>query len=210
METMMTTICLRDEAEREAMRLRTARALTMDADTQACASLQNDGAWMLVARSRLRRSLTGRMVFVWQIVCEDACGCPIESQLVALAAPAVARLPRRPALRGAWLATIQQSLLPHVSARIASWQASARAVTGSFSDARLSRERAIAELACSEAVSGRAFQAGLFDRRAERQQRDDEVSAANVRRDWAQRLATIERRGTLTTRAPRLVLVVLP
>jgi hypothetical protein len=209
METMMTTIRLRDEAEREVVRLRTARALTMDADAPARASLENDGAWMLVARSRLRRSLAGRTVFVWQIVCEDACGWPIESQLLALAAQTAARLPRRPALRDAWLATIQQSLLPHVRARIASWQASARAVARSFSDARLSRERAIAELACREAATGREFQAGLFDRRAERQQRDD-ISAANVRRDRAERLAAIERRGTLTMRAPRLVLVVLP
>ena len=89
-----TTVNLRASAEIEAARLTGARALAHEGDAALLARLEADGPWVLVARrSGLRRRLEGRVLFLWQVACEDAAGLVVESRLMAVAV----RLPARAA-----------------------------------------------------------------------------------------------------------------
>jgi hypothetical protein len=207
----LTTISLRDEAEREAARLRAARALTRGGHASLLAQLDEDGPWILASTRRLlRERLGGRALFVWRIVCEDWCGAAAESHLMALTARLTSPLPVQRAERHAWLAAIAAALQADVDAAASGWRASALETARCFSRARVTRERAIAAAQCADPDASLAFQAGLFDRRAERHQRKTQASDASARDAHAGRLATVERAATLTSRPARLVLVVLP
>jgi len=207
----MTTTCLRDDAEREVVRLRAARALTRDDEAPALAQLDESGPWILRARrSCVRRRLRGRLLFVWQVVNEDARGWPAESCVIALTARPLRPLPRQRIERDVWLAAIGASLLPHVNAAAARWRASATDCARSFSNARIERERAIDACAVANTARGFAFQAGLFDRRAERHHREAHASGESARRGRQERLAAIAQAATPTPRPARLLLVVWP
>jgi hypothetical protein len=208
---MLTTTSLRDEAEQEAARLRAARALAQGSDAALLARLDEDGPCILAStRRRLRERLGGRALFVWRIVCEDACGTTAESHLMALTATLTSSLPVQRTERDAWLAAIAAALLPNVDAAASAWRESALETARCFSCARITRERAIAAAQCADPETSPAFQVGLFDRRAERHRRRTQASDASALHAHAERLATAERAATLTRRPARLVLVVLP
>jgi hypothetical protein len=206
----LKTISLRDEAEQEAARLRAARARTQIGDAPLLAQLDEDGPWILASpRRRLRERLRGRALFVWRVVCEDACGAAAESHLVGLTARFASSFPVLRAERDAWLAAIAAALRPDVDVAALTWRASALENARRFSRARITRERAIAAIQRADPGASLAFQVGLFDRRAERHRRCTQASGASALHAHAERLATVERAATLTSRPARLVLVVL-
>jgi hypothetical protein len=88
------------------------------------------------------------------------------------------------------------------------WHDTVERVVGSFTSARVLRERAIAawlaRIDCPE------FQPGLFDRRAERAQRVHAAATAESDRITAERLATSERFATVARRPAQLLLVLVP
>ena len=73
---------------------------------------------------------------------------------------------------------------------------------------RLTRERAIADDTTGD--PGRAFQPGLFDRRAERVRLALEADAADEAAEAAQRIAALEQAAAVHVAAPELLLVLAP
>jgi hypothetical protein len=189
---------LRTDAIAEARRLNLARSVAGGEDRRVLAHCE--GAGPLVARARkhdLRRRLAGRMLLVWRVSVENAAGDPLESQLVALLIDPIVRAsglglvaePARARPRVRWrtlLQDLEPALRAHVERAAAPWFEIAVAAADRFTSARTARDRAIAERLAGARPS--AFQAGLFDRRADRAHRAA-VDAAE--RDQRRRLRTV-------------------
>jgi hypothetical protein len=88
------------------------------------------------------------------------------------------------------------------------WQETVERVVRSFTSARIVRERAIAIWLAR--ADRKAFQPGLFDRRAERGQRVHAAAGAETDRLMAERLATVERLAAVARRPAQLLLVLTP
>ena len=223
----MTTMLvdLRAEAAAEVRRLTSARAFARDGDEGAVAQLEGDGAWITRARRpALRRFLGRRLMLIWRVTYEDACGGRVESRLI----PVVIDLSAAPgpwndgarafqasvgtARKASWLTTLLREVDSEVRARIDAdgreWQETVERVVRSFTTARILRERAIAVWLAR--TDGKAFQPGLFDRRAERAQRLQAAAHAESDRITADRLAASERFAAAARRPARLLLVLVP
>jgi hypothetical protein len=87
------------------------------------------------------------------------------------------------------------------------WRETAQRLTREFTLARRLRERAIA---ANHTAVPRSFQPGLFDRRAHRAHAAHEHRASDLAAQLTLRLAAVEAAGTLTLRAPELLLVLIP
>ncbi len=222
----MTTMLvdLRAEAAAEVRRLTSARAFARDGDEGAVAQLEGDGAWITRARRpALRRFLGRRLMLIWRVTYEDACGGRVESRLI----PVVIDLSAAPgpwndgarafqasvgtARKASWLTTLLREVDSEVRARIDAdgreWQETVERVVRSFTTARILRERAIAVWLAR--TDGKAFQPGLFDRRAERAQRLQAAANAESDRITADRLAASERFAAAARRPARLLLVLV-
>jgi hypothetical protein len=207
-----TTIDLRAEAAAEVRRVSGARSMIRDGDEQALTRLEADGTW--VARSRrgpLKRSLGRRICLVWRVAFEDAAGRVVESRLVPmlvevgpdfLASPQ----PLRARLRSL-LHQIEGPARARIDADCRSWRTHVTHLAGAFTAARLTRERIIADRlpAGSDAVA----QAGLFDRRAERDRQDHRAALAECERALRDRLQAAAAGGAIALVAPRLLLVLV-
>jgi hypothetical protein len=237
----MTTMLvdLRAEAAAEVRRLTSARAFARDGDEGAVAQIEGDGAWITRARRpALRRFLGRRLMLIWRVTYEDACGGRVESRLI----PVVIDLSAAPgpwndgarafqpsvgtgndgarafqasvgtARKASWLTTLLREVDSEVRARIDAdgreWQETVERVVRSFTTARILRERAIA--AWLARTDGKAFQPGLFDRRAERAQRVHAAANAESDRITADRLAASERFAAAARRPAQLLLVLVP
>ena len=223
----MTTMLvdLRAEAAAEVRRLTSARAFARDGDEGAVAQLEGDGAWITRARRpALRRFLGRRLMLIWRVTYEDACGGRVESRLI----PVVIDLSAAPgprndgarafqasvgtARKASWLTTLLREVDSEVRARIDAdgreWQETVERVVRSFTTARILRERAIADWLAR--ADGKAFQPGLFDRRAERAQRLQAAANAESDRITADRLAASERFAAAARRPAQLLLVLVP
>src|SRR5947209_19174334 len=115
----MTTLLvdLRAEAAAEVQRLLRARAFAREGDEGAVAQLEADGPWITPARRpTLRRFLGRRLMLIWRVAYEDACGGRAESRLVPVvidlsAAPGSPRSP-------SWVSARLREVDSEVRARI--------------------------------------------------------------------------------------------
>lgn len=202
---------LRAEAIAEARRLAGTRAMTVDGDADVLMQAEAEGPWIAVARRRrIRRALGRRLLLVWRVAFEDACGAPVESRLVAVT------LELSHAVRGHLsrqrIEAIVRALEPQSRALIEAdgrdWREAVDAVLGSFTSMRTTRERAIAVAAVTAA--GNAFQPGLFDRRAVRARGRATAAADDIGSAAARRLEGIARSTPIGPAAARLLLVLVP
>jgi hypothetical protein len=206
----LTTLDLRADAIAEARRLIEARAFQRDGDDGVLAQCEGMGPLITRARrSTLRGTLAGQILLIWRVRCEDGAGRSAESRLVALLVAAAAQPSTGP--RRAWIRAIlrdaEASLLQHVDAAVSPWRETVATVTGGFVSARTRRAQAIAARLSGERP--RAFQAGLFDRRAERARRDHESDSARRDRHARARLAAALEAAPLQPHS-ELLLVLTP
>jgi hypothetical protein len=98
-------------------------------------------------------------------------------------------------------------LLGRIEDECRDWRDTAQRVTHEFTLARRSRERAIAANHTTVPLS---FQPGLFDRRAHRAHAAHRHHTADLAAQLTLREAAVKAAGTLTLRAPELLLVLIP
>jgi len=202
---------LRTDAIAEARRLSGMRALQRDGDEGVLAF--HDGLGPLITRARrnsLRRALAGRILLVWRASCEDGSGRRVESQLIALlvdVGPAPSSSEQR-----AWIHALLREAEPHmrhlVEATASTWRDAAATVSSGFTSARIQRAHAIAARLTTE--RRHAFQAGLFDRRAERAHCADVNDAAERHQQIRARVTDAAQAALLTARPAELLLVLTP
>lgn len=202
---------LRAEAIAEARRLAETRAFERDGDAVALA--RSDGAWPLVTRARrnsLRRRLAGRVLLIWRVSCEDGAGRIAESQIVALLVD-VEAAPRN-WHRRTWIRAVlregEASLCHYVEVRALTWRETVATVADRFASAQIRRAHAIRDRLADE--PHREFQAGLFDRRAERARRAEASDSVGRRQHAHARVNAAALAARLTARPGELLLVLTP
>jgi superfamily II DNA or RNA helicase len=201
---------LRTDAAGEATRLTAVRSFMRADDERTAMWLDGDGPWIMRARrSALRAVLGSRVVLVWKLGYEDACGRAVETRLV----PVAVALSARPQIRDReWmddlLNRIDADALALIDAATAEWRHAVERIAGAFVSTRLAREQQIvANLRATDPI---LYQPGLFDRRADGLHRTSAVVHESLTRDGAARVAAVERAGTLVMTPPRLVLALTP
>ena len=200
----------KQEAEVEARQLVFARALTHSDDDDALARAEGDGPWIIRARrSALRAALGHRVLLVWRISYEDACGRLVES----VGVPTFVELTRSPGIlhRGSiedLLRRIDRDVNSRLRAAAAPLRETIERTNGAFISMRLTRERAIAARRATTVSAD--FQPGLFDRRAERSHLIAIAAREFVDRDHANRIERWSSGATTSTGTPRLMLAVVP
>jgi hypothetical protein len=193
---------LRDAAAAEVRRVMRARAVRRDGDERALAELEGEGVWITRARrTTTRQALGTRAVLLWRVAEEDAGGRLVESTLVAVAVDIARRWP------GGVVQRLELEVRPHVDAATRDWHQAAEHTSRDFASTRIVRERAIASAIDAGA---RAYQPGLFDRRAERERGDKAAAVAATQEATADRLASLERRVAIERRSLRLLLALVP
>ena len=194
----MIAVDLAVVAHDEARRLTGARALT-----RVSRPFVADGPLVGIARRhRLRTALRRRILLVYRCAYEDATGRLVHSRLVAMTIAV-----RRHGLDVCLARWSDPSLLARIDDECRGWRETAQRATRAFTLARQSRERAIA---ANHTVVPPSFQPGLFDRRAHSAHAAHEQHAADLIAQGGVRLAAVEAAGTLTLRAPELLLVLIP
>jgi hypothetical protein len=213
MTITLTTIDLRAEAAAEIDRVSGARLTIRDGDERALARLEADGTWLArCRRGPLKRSLGRRVCLLWRVAFEDAAGRVVESRLVPMLA-GVGRdflespQPRRARLRSL-LHQIEGPARARIDADCASWRTQVTDIAGAFTAARLARERGVADR--PHAGSTAAAQAGLFDRRAERDRQDHRAAIAEREQALRDRLQAAAGGVAVALVPPRLLLVLVP
>ena len=219
-----TTVNLRADAEREARRLAAARAMACTVSRSACSGPTNirsgphggvaAASGPLIARARggrRRQTLGGRLLFIWQVGCEDGAGRPAAATIVAMlvhvtasAVDARTRLRHLVEQIGAQPpSAIERVLEARTRDVVESCRAHARA--------RLERERAIAAWHAAPARGAPArYQAGLFDRRSERAHRERAADADEAEDVVRARVLAAEAAAAAAPGPPRLLLVLVP
>jgi hypothetical protein len=194
----MVKVDLAEEAAAEVERLTKARGLTAGAGP----FLPDQPLVGIARRSAVRRILGGRVLLLWRLAFEDSGGRLVESALVAVTIElSGARVDVRHA---GWS---HASLPAIVYDTCGAWRASVQDTVYRFTARRMARERAIG---AARGASTDAFQAGLFDRRAERSHVAHSKSAAALAEQIAARMKTVVSAGTISLRAPELLLVLIP
>jgi hypothetical protein len=193
----MVQVDLAADAAAEVARLTKARSLTAGAGTFLDRPLIG-----IARRSGIRRTLGGRLLLLWRLAYEDLGGRPVESALVAVTIELSGT--RFDVRHADWS---HASLLTLVRDRCGVWRASVQDTVDRFTATRVARERAIA---AARAASTNAFQAGLFDRRADRVHVAHSKSAAELAEQMAARMKAVVSAGTISLRAPELLLVLIP
>jgi superfamily II DNA or RNA helicase len=199
---------LRKEAVDEAQRLTKVRALTHAQDDEARLQMEGGGPWVTTSRRRTtRQRMGGHVLLVWRVTCDDAHGRPVESRIVPVTIPITgARHKWRARARlGPQLRELDAHVRPSVEQAVDDWRRSAEANVRAFVSTRLRREEAIAGHSTPD-----AFQAGLFDRRADRMHDTDRAAAADADDRHASHLAALARAATLTFPPAQLLLVLVP
>ena len=201
---------LQSEAAAEVRRLTASRTIAGDADEIALGQLEGDGPWITSARRTRRRPFLRHVLLIWRMAYEDTSGSLIESCLVPVVI-ALSALPAR-SRRRAWATAIfrdaDAEMRAQIEAASTAWRQAVELTLRSFAATRISRERAIAARAIE--AGDRAFQPGLFDRRAERTRGLHAGAIAEADTTAADRLAGIEQRAAGTPGSPRLLLALLP
>ena len=138
--------------------------------------------------------------------CEDGFGVALESSVIPVAVGWPShRFNRRQ------LDEFLELIYPEIRARVedaaVEWRERTARLTGAFLDVRLAREHAIG--AASDAIVS-TFQAGLFDRRAERENAAQRDVASDLKDDANRRIAWIDQARRLSMPPPELLLVLAP
>lgn len=210
----MTSVTLRTEANAEAERVRRVRRLVQPGDRRTLEWCDADGPWVLTARrSALRRRLGGRALFIWRVGWDDGNGRCVEWQIVATSVSLTAGRPDR-SVRARIIRDVEhrtRSLLEADCVKRATAVETARSAVLT----QLARERAIAAVAAGHRSSDEhdradRFQAGLFDRRAERRRLVSNAASDAARRQDEERVEFLERSAAIGPPHAQLVLVVLP
>jgi len=201
---------LRDDAIAEARRLTGMRAFFRASDVDVLARCDTSGS--LVARARHRRtrqSLAGRMLLIFRIAMEDATARAIDTALVGILCQPVDLTPveRSRARTRDRLRAIEPLARAQVQMVAAERTDAIAAVTAAFAAAWTRRDRSIAAHALRQVPD--FFQAGLFDRRAERAHAADETAAVARNRDVRARLVALEQ-SVAHALAIELLLVLTP
>ena len=206
---MTTTVNLRAEAEAEARRLEVARSLDRTQRERANDSVRGSGPFIARARgARRRTALAGRTLFIWQVACEDAAGRRSPETVVAIlvsieflnrGAGGMSNLRSRITAIDANPPDAMQRVLSATQLEIVD-SVRAHAV------ARLTRERAIAA-GVAHAPPRAAYQAGLFDRRGERDHERRTIDALHDEAAARGRVAAASTAATITALRPMLLLV---
>ena len=161
------------------------------------------GQGPLILRSRrwrTRQRLGDRLLLLWTVSCEDGCGRQVASRLVPLSLPAhLSRADIARTIRG-----VEADCRRLVDLAAADWRTAQAHLHHALMVAWIHREDAIAAMLSRPAE---LFQAGLFDRRSEQTQRAAKAADEDAQRDRAASHAMLERSAGLTTRPPRLWLV---
>jgi hypothetical protein len=210
MNTMSTTtVNLQVEAEAEARRLAVARSLDRPrherADETACAS------GPLVARgrgARRRQALAGRTLFIWQVACDDAAGRRSPAAIVAILASfdfGIAGRAERSELRNL-VAAIDTDPPDAIQRLLCATQREVLESVRAHALTRLERERAIAA-DLSRTPRAITYQAGLFDRRSERDHQQRNADAQHAEQVACSRVAAASAAATITAVRPTLLLV---
>jgi hypothetical protein len=202
---------LRAEAIAEARRLAGTRTFERDGDAAALA--RSDGAGPLITRARrstLRQGIAGGVLLIWRVTCEDGAGRIAESHIVALlvdvgAAPSSRH--RRTWIR-ATLRDAEASLQEYVEASALIWRETVATAVERFASVQIRRAHAITERLADE--PNREYQAGLFDRRAERARRAEANDSAGRRQLAHARVTAAALAARLTPRPGELLLVLTP
>jgi hypothetical protein len=209
----LTLVDLRAEAAAEVGRVSRARSMVRDGDEHALARLEGDATWIARSRRRrLKRSLGRRACLVWRVAFEDAAGRVVESRLVPMLIEVgrdftESSQPRRALIRSL-LCQIEGPARTRIDAECAAWRTHVAHVAGAFTTARLARERDVA--GGRPAGSRSAGQAGLFDRRAERDHQDRLAAIAGDEQALLGRLQAAAGGGAISLLPPRLLLVLVP
>jgi hypothetical protein len=181
---------LRAEAAAEVQRVLRARTFTREGDEGAVAQLEAHGPWITPARRPALRRLVGRrLILIWRVAYEDACGGRAETRLV----PVVIELS---AARHTWITArlreVDSDVRGLIDAEGREWRETVERLVGSVASVRT------------------AFQPGLFDRRAERAQRVHATATAESERITADRIASSERVAVVVLQPAQLLLVLAP
>ena len=194
----MVHVDLAVEAAAEVERLTKARGLAAGTD----GFLPDRPLIGIARRSAVRTALGGRVLLLWRLAYEDSVGRLVESTLVAVT---IELSDARVNVRHAdWS---HPSLLALVHDRCGPWCASVQHAVYQFTATRVARERAIA---AARAASTNTFQAGLFDRRAERAHVAHAKDAAELAEQLGARLKATVSAGAISLLAPELLLVLIP
>lgn len=206
---MTTTVNLRVDAEREARRLAVAR--TFDRTPHARAKNTDHGDGPLIGRARgarRRTALAGHTVFIWQVACEDAAGRRSPEAIVAILALvrfADGRDDGMSHLRNV-INAIDANPPGGIQRVLSATQREMAEIVHAHSVARLDRERAIAA-DIAHAPHSAAYQAGLFDRRNERDHERSHIDRQHAEAMACDRVAAASAAATFTPRRPTLLLV---
>ena len=206
---MTTTVDLRVDAEGEARRLAAARLLDRPPGERATDPDRGSGPLIALARgARRRKALAGRTLFIWQVGCEDSAGRRSPATIVAFLASV------RFADGGGRDMANLRNLINAID--VSPPDAMRRALSAMHIEiadavraqamARLERERAIAD-DVAHAPSGAGYQAGLFDRRSERDHQRRNADAERATAAAGDRVAAATAAATVTALRPALLLV---
>lgn len=208
----MRLMDLRMEAEHEARRVGSARALIQSGDEEALVQLEGDAAWIAFPRRPVvRQALAGRICLVWRVAFEDRSGRLVEATLVPVLADVgrvlVDPAPNRSIHVRSLLRDAEELIRARVEAACDEWTESAAQAARAFAETRRAREEVIARL--PQRPHGPS-QPGLFDRRTERGQQaqaaiDDEADGAAL-----DRARSIRDSVAIVRQPARLLLVLVP
>jgi hypothetical protein len=179
----------------EAARLAVARSLSTAADTELVGELESSRWWVARARGRrLRARLSGRALFIYRLSAENPATRTIASRIV----PIVADSEAAPD-------TLASLVVEPIARR---WETRVVLANNRFWQQRIARERSMVAAAPVGAVG--LFQPALFDRRAERLQRERHAEAERSAEHLEARLAHAVLQSGLERRSCELLLVLLP
>ena len=225
----MTLMDLRTEAEAEARRVGSARALIQSGDEEALVQLEGEAAWIAFPRRPVvRQALAGRICLVWRVALEDRSGRLVEARLVPVLADVGRVLPPPHGFgetavafgEGGWdpapnrgnhirslLRDAEDVIRAQVEAACDEWAESATQAARAFAEARRAREEAIARLPQRRHAPS---QPGLFDRRTERVQQAQAAIDAEADEAALDRGRSIGERVAIVRQPARLLLVLVP
>ena len=205
----ITTVDLKSDAVVEVRRLACARAIEASGRGRPWTGADRDGALVSYARrGRLRQALAGRVLTIWRIAYEDACGRRIESRLVPLLVDVRGQSrPRRRAPVRDLLRQIEARLRSLVDQIEPRWRADATTIAAAFASARVARERAVAARPRDQRL---LFQPGLFDRRSERARQLEIDGGREADRQAQARASAATNSASLSPRGGELLLVLTP
>jgi len=192
---------LRDRAERERQRV---NGLLAIASKQPSISETIGAGWCRARNRRTRSRLAGRALLILELQLEDGCGRIVYRDLCPVLAPTP--------LSSTSIADSPQGIAPAIETSddvAIAWKVEALQTFHEFAMARATRERAIVSMLAKPNLT-HPWQAGLFDRRAERTRTTAEAAEGRDRASAERRLALAEQALSMPSVHKRLRFVLLP